>query len=90
MEARHAFCRRRSSLGVSVLHKMAVRAGHSGFLAVLLVCFGEIKQEYESFVSSLFLNKFCCLVTVWYGRNTLLTSILVSMAFINLATASLG
>ena len=52
MEARHAFCRQRSSLGVSVLHKMAVRAGHSGFLAVLLVCFGEIKQEYESFVSS--------------------------------------
>ena len=52
MEASHAFCRWRSSLGVSVLHKMAVRAGHSGLLAVLLVCFGEIKQEYESFVSS--------------------------------------
>ena len=55
MEASHAFFRWRSSLGVSVLHKMAVRAGYSGLLAVdavLLVCFGEIKQEYESFVSS--------------------------------------
>ena len=52
MEASHAFCRWRSSLGVSFLHKMAVRAGRSGLLAVHLVCFGEIKQEYESFVSS--------------------------------------
>ena len=48
-----------SSLGVSVWHmafKMAVRAGHSGILAVLLVCFGKIKQEYKSFVSSFVFN----------------------------------
>ena len=52
-------CRWNSSLGVSVLHmafKMAVQAGHSGILAVLLVCFGEIKQEYKSFVSSFIFN----------------------------------